>query len=136
MKLFILTYISIITALSLFLFNDNDKELKESIKRGYDIYNDFCVTCHLPNGEGVENTFPPLAKADYLLKNREESIRGVKFGQQGEIVVNGVTYNNTMPAMGLDDEEIADVMNYILNSWGNKGKDIVTPEEVSKIQKK
>ncbi len=134
MKFIILAYISIVTALSLFLFND--KELKESIKRGADIYNDFCVTCHLPNGEGVENTFPPLAKADYLLKNREESIRGVKFGQQGEIVVNGVTYNNTMPAMGLDDEEIADVMNYILNSWGNKGKDIVTPEEVSKIQKK
>ncbi|GGW30822.1 c-type cytochrome [Arenibacter certesii] len=134
MKFIIITYISALITLTLFL--SQDKALEESIKRGADIYSDFCVTCHLPNGKGVEKTFPPLAKSDYLLKNREESIRGIKFGQQGEIVVNGITYNNTMPAMGLDDEEIADVMNYILNSWGNKGKDFVTPEEVSKIQKK
>lgn len=133
MKFILFSYISALITLFIFLFQD--KELEESIKRGADIYSDFCVTCHLPNGKGVEKTFPPLAKSDYLLKNREESIRGVKFGQQGEIVVNGITYNNTMPAMGLDDEEIADVMNYILNSWGNKGKDIVTPKEVSKIQK-
>jgi mono/diheme cytochrome c family protein len=134
MKLIILTYISSIILLSLFLFQD--KELEESIKRGANIYNDFCVTCHLPNGEGVKKTFPPLAKSDFLLNKREESIRGIKFGQQGEIVVNGITYNNTMPAMGLEDEEIADVMNYILNSWGNKSKKPVTPEEVSKIAKK
>ncbi|MCM4169065.1 Cytochrome c6 [Arenibacter antarcticus] len=134
MKLVVLIYISTIISLSVFLFQD--KELEESIKRGADIYSDFCVTCHLPNGQGVKKTFPPLAKSDYLLQKREESIRGIKFGQQGEIVVNGITYNNTMPTMGLDDGEIADVMNYILNSWGNKSKALVTPEEVSKIVKK
>ncbi|WP_396603264.1 c-type cytochrome [Algibacter sp. R77976] len=109
--------------------------LKESITRGSEIYTDFCMNCHLPNGEGIENTFPPLAKSDYLMKNREKSIRGIKYGQSGEIIVNGVTYNSTMVAPGLSDDEVADVMNYITNSWGNKNENIVTEEEVSKIKK-
>tara|TARA_R110000796_G_scaffold21226_1_gene62588 strand:+ start:9954 stop:10358 length:405 start_codon:yes stop_codon:yes gene_type:complete len=129
MKLLLLSYISCISLLTFFLFQD--KELEESISRGADIYSDFCINCHMANGEGVEKTFPPLAKSDFLLNKREESIRGVKYGQQGYILVNGVTYNNIMPPMGLEDEEIADVMNYILNSWGNKSDSIVTPEEVS-----
>ena len=109
--------------------------LKESIARGSEIYTNFCMNCHLPNGEGIENTFPPLAKSDYLMKNREKSIRGIKYGQSGEIIVNGVTYNSTMVAPGLSDDEVADVMNYITNSWGNKNENIVTEEEVSKIKK-
>jgi len=129
MKLLLLSYISCISLLTFLLFQD--KELEESISRGADIYSDFCINCHMANGEGVEKTFPPLAKSDFLLNKREESIRGVKYGQQGYILVNGVAYNNIMPPMGLEDEEIADVMNYILNSWGNKSDSIVTLEEVS-----
>ncbi|NNE78409.1 MAG: cytochrome c [Pricia sp.] len=105
------------------------------MERGSEIYADFCVTCHMANGEGVANTFPPLAESDYLMNNREASIHGVKYGQQGEIVVNGVTYNNVMAPMGLEDEEIADVMNYVMNSWGNTSKEMVTIEEVEAIQK-
>lgn len=133
MKLFLIGYIAVVSILSITLFQDN--ELKKSIERGSEVYADFCVTCHLPKGEGVANTFPPLAKSDYLLKNREASIRGIKYGQSGEILVNGVTYKGVMPAMGLSDEEVADVMNYILNSWGNTSKKIVTIEEVSLISK-
>jgi mono/diheme cytochrome c family protein len=106
------------------------------MQRGSEIYSDFCVTCHLPKGEGVVNTFPPLAGADYLMDNREASIRGVKYGQQQEIVVNGVTYSTAMPDPGLEDEEIADVMNYILNSWGNTSEEIVTVEEVEGVAEK
>jgi mono/diheme cytochrome c family protein len=87
------------------------------------------------NGEGVENTFPPLAKSDYLINNQEASIRGIKFGQKGEITVNGIKYNGNMAPMGLDDKEIADVTNYINNSWGNTNDKIVTEEEVSGIKK-
>lgn len=108
-----------------------DKELSESINRGKVIYADFCVTCHLENGEGVEYTFPPLAKSDYLANNREASIRGVKYGQRGEITVNGKVYNNTMMPMGLEDQEIADVLNYVMNSWGNSQESAVTAEEVA-----
>ncbi|NNE15009.1 MAG: cytochrome c [Saprospiraceae bacterium] len=108
--------------------------LKESIKRGEEVYADFCKVCHMPTGEGMKGVFPPLAKADYLLNNREESIKAVKNGQKGEIVVNGATYNGLMAPLGLDDEEVADVMNYILNSWGNSSDKMVTEEEVSKVE--
>ena len=109
--------------------------LQESIKRGKEIYTDFCITCHLPNGEGVEKVYPPLAKSDYLTNHRKESIKGIKYGQQGEIIVNGKTYNGVMAPLGLGDDEVADVMNYILNSWGNSCDKMVTEEEVSKIKK-
>ena len=105
------------------------------MQRGSEIYYDFCVTCHMEQGEGVPKTFPPLAKSDYLMENREESIRGIKFGQSGELIVNGETYNSVMAPLGLEDEEIADVMNFILNSWGNSSKDMVITEEVAEINK-
>ena len=76
MKFIICSYLLIVSGLTFFLIQD--KELKESIQRGKNIYTDFCITCHLETGEGVENTFPPLAKSDYLMNNREASIKGVK----------------------------------------------------------
>ena len=133
MKVFFSIYTIAVFCLSSTLFQDNT--LKESMERGKEIYTDFCVTCHLEKGEGVATVFPPLAESDYLMKNREASIRGIKYGQQGEIVVNGVTYNSAMASLGLEDEEIADVMNYISNSWGNSSDKIVTTEEVASVSK-
>jgi len=133
MKTFIFLYLASITGFSIYFFQD--PALEESMQRGSEIYADFCVTCHLEKGEGVANTFPPLAESDYLTKNREESIRGVKYGQQGEILVNGVTYNSVMAPLGLEDEEVADVMNFVMNSWGNTQDKMVTLEEVEAIQK-
>ncbi len=134
MKVFIIVYLAIV---SFVFFNiQQDPELKESIERGAVIYEDFCVTCHLASGEGLKGTFPPLAKSDYLLNNREASIRGIKYGQKGEIIVNGEKYNSFMAPLGLSDDEVADVMNYILNSWGNTSDKMVTEKEVSKVEKK
>ncbi|WP_297696428.1 cytochrome c [uncultured Eudoraea sp.] len=133
MKFLVSSYLLIVSCLAYFMMQD--KELKESMQRGKEIYTDFCITCHLANGEGVENTFPPLAKSDYLINNRESSIKGVKYGQRGPLVVNGVTYDNTMMPLGLENEEIVDVMNYVLNSWGNSGAEMVTLEEVNTILK-
>jgi mono/diheme cytochrome c family protein len=110
-----------------------EDELSKSMARGKVVYEELCVTCHLADGKGIPSVFPPLAGADYLMKNQKESIRAIKFGQQGEITVNGTTYNNVMAPQGLSDAEIADVMNYILNSWGNKGQ-MVTVEEVGKVK--
>lgn len=131
MKNIIVFYFGSVICVSLFLFQD--PELEASIERGSEIYLDFCVTCHKGNGEGVAHTYPPLAKSDFLMSNREKSIRGIKYGQQGELVVNGVTYNNVMDRLGLEDDEVADVMNFILNSWGNSSDDMVTEEEVALI---
>ena len=122
-----------------FLFSCNNDptpspELKKSMERGAEVYEGFCMSCHLSEGQGEPNAFPPLADSDYLMNKREESIRAVKYGLSGEITVNGITYNSAMASFGLSDDEVADVMNYILNSWGNEDGDMVTASEVSKIQ--
>lgn len=129
MKLFFIGYLLLLPFTSFFLYQDTP--LQQSMQRGKEVYADFCVTCHMDNGEGVPMVFPPLAKSDFLIHNRTESIRGVKYGQSGELVVNGITYNSMMMDMGLEDEEVADVMNYILNSWGNSSEHLVSPEEVA-----
>lgn len=114
--------------------NQQDPMLKKSMTRGKTVYTDFCISCHLPNGKGVPRAFPPLANSDYLMNNRMESIKAIKFGQSGEIVVNGQTYNSVMSPLGLENDEIADVMNYITNSWGNSNEKLITEDEVSKIE--
>ncbi|MBJ2175422.1 cytochrome c [Aureibaculum sp. A20] len=103
--------------------------------RGVIIYEDFCMNCHLVDGEGVKNVIPPLAASDFLMKKRSESLKVVKFGQSGKMVVNGKTYNGSMAAMGLTNQEIADVMNYITNSFGNSNAIKFTEQEVLKIEK-
>ena len=110
--------------------------LKESIIRGEKIYAANCQSCHMPAGEGITGTFPPLAKSDYLMKDQKRAIRSVLHGVSGEITVNGVKYNMDMPAQDyLSDAEVADVLNYVQNSWGNKAK-AVTPAQVKAERKK
>lgn len=112
-----------------------DKELEKSIARGKEIYNDNCITCHMAKGEGVPEAFPPLAESDYFADSTELAIRAIKFGLQGPIKVNGEEYDNQMPETGLAPEEIADVMNYILNSWGNEAKEgMITKEMVEGVE--
>ncbi len=112
-----------------------DPQLKDSYERGKLVYNDLCITCHMSNGKGAPKVFPPLAKSDYLKENQEASIKGIKKGMSGKIVVNGITYNSVMAPLGLSNEEVADVMNYIHNSWGNNYGKIITAEDVIKVIK-
>ena len=111
------------------------KPLEQSIADGEEIYNDFCIQCHLNTGEGVSGVFPPLAKSDFLVNNIEISIKGLKYGMSGPIVVNGEEYDGVMEDQGLGDDEIADVLNYILNSWGNQYNEIITLEQVASVKK-
>lgn len=115
--------------------NTLDPQLKDSYERGKAVYNDLCITCHMSNGEGAPKAFPPLAQSDYLKNNQEASIKGAKKGISGKIVVNGITYNSVMTPLGLSDEEVADVMNYINNSWGNNYGKMITAEDVIKVIK-
>lgn len=112
-----------------------DPALKESISRGAEVYNNFCASCHLASGEGIQGTFPPLAKSDWLTDKRKETIHTVKYGLSGPIKVNGEEYDNLMPALGLTDEEVADVLNYISHSWENSVEEPFTKEEVASIEK-
>lgn len=108
--------------------------LQKSMARGKEVYTDFCIQCHMATGKGNGTTFPPLDGSDWLKKKRTESIHAVKYGQKGEILVNQKKFNGIMPPMGLSDEEIADVMNYVSNSWTNKSKKMVTSKEVALIK--
>lgn len=119
---------------SYYPLNQSNNDLTKSIERGYDVYADFCIQCHLGNGKGSE-TVPPLAGSDWLVNKRKESIHAVKYGQSGPIKVNGKNYNAMMSPLGLTDEEVADVMNYVMNSWGNKQSKMVTVSEVKAIKK-
>jgi mono/diheme cytochrome c family protein len=109
--------------------------MQASINRGKDIYTDFCLQCHLATGKGDGVNFPPIDGSDWLLKKRKQSIHAVKYGQTGEVIVKGKKFNNIMPELGLENQEVADVMNYIMNSWSNKQKKIVTVEEVKAVIK-
>lgn len=131
MKAFFGLYPIGLATLILILFQE--KTLEQSIEDGAEIYQDFCVQCHLPNGEGVPDVFPPLNKSDYLLKNPEKSIAALKFGLQGPITVNGIQYNGNMADQGLYDDEIADVMNYILHAWDNKTDVFIKTKDVESI---
>ena len=133
MKILSLCYFILVGALSFHLFQEKTKA--QSIKSGAEIYQDFCVQCHMTNGKGVSGVFPPLQASDYLLNNIDLSIAGIKYGLKGKIVVNDVEYEGVMNKQGLDDEEIADVMNYILNQWGNSSEAFITQMHVERVQK-
>lgn len=112
---------------------EHSPEMAESIRRGAKIYNNFCATCHLGSGQGIANAFPPLKDSDWLKEKRKASISAVKNGLKGPIEVNGEEYNSVMTDLGLTDQEVADVMNYIFTAWGNDIEPLVTVEEVEEL---
>ena len=128
--------------------NDTSKSLPTwlgaQIDSGKEIYmkaapgGGLCFTCHQPNGQGISGQFPPLAGSDWVLGEKERLIKISIHGLMGEIEVNGVKYNNVMappgiPPGSLTDQQIADVLTYIRNDWGNSAS-AVSPEEVATVR--
>ncbi|MDJ0813613.1 MAG: cytochrome c [Woeseiaceae bacterium] len=102
--------------------------------RGESVYYANCVACHLPAGTGLEGAFPPLAGSDYLEGDRSRVIATILYGRQGPITVNGVEYNGVMPKFAhLNDAEVAAVVTYIFQSWGND-LPAMGPEEVAAVR--
>lgn len=135
MKYFLSLSLTLVVSLSFFSFQKKSKfDLQASIGRGKEIYNTYCMSCHQELGEGIEGIYPPLAKSDYLMADKNRSIIQVLKGASGEMTVNGKVYNLEMIGFDLSAEETSDVLNYIRNSFGNKG-DAVTPAEVAKLKK-
>jgi len=103
-------------------------ELLKSMAKGKETYSTYCQSCHMEQGEGLEGVFPPLAKSDYLMADKKRTIRQIINGISGPIKVNGISYEGEMPGYPLSDEEVADLMNFIRNSFGNKGGATTTAE--------
>lgn len=112
-----------------------NKSVPEQIKAGKELFGRTCFACHQSEGQGVPNAFPPLAKSDYLNANTDRAISAVLHGLSGEIKVNGKKYNNVMTSQNLTDEEVADVLTYVYNSWGNN-KTVVSPALVKTVRSK
>jgi nitrite reductase (NO-forming) len=107
---------------------------EQRVAAGAVLYNGTCSVCHQQNGAGLEGVFPPLANSDYLMADTERAIAVVLNGLTGEVVVNGNTFNSVMPPMSqLNDDEIANILTFALNNWGNDG-DTVSAEEVAAVR--
>ena len=108
--------------------------MDEVMARGEAVYLANCSACHQPTGQGLPGAFPPLAQSDYLNRDRSEVLRVAMFGLSGPITVNDVEYNAVMPSLGyLTDQELADAMTYVLNSWGNSFA-AVSADEVAALR--
>ena len=102
---------------------------------GKQVYLKTCIVCHQPNGKGIPNQIPPLAGSDFLAANKTEVIRTVIHGRSGEVLVNGKKYTGIMiPQGNLTDEQIAGVLTYVRQNWGNSGE-VVTADEVQRERK-
>ena len=104
------------------------------VERGKQVYLQTCFVCHQVGGEGVPGQIPPLISSDYLMSDKDRSIRAVLQGLSGEIVVNNQKFNGVMiPLNYLPDDQIANVLTYVRNSFGNSGE-AVTVEEVRRVR--
>jgi nitrite reductase (NO-forming) len=105
------------------------KTLPQQIKAGKELFGGTCFACHQSEGQGIPTVFPPLAKSDYLNANPTRAIKAVLHGLSGAITVNGAKYNSVMTSQNLSDEEIANTLTYVYDSWGNN-KTRITAEMV------
>lgn len=108
--------------------------LKASMERGKEVYTGNCLSCHMENGKGLPGSFPTLVNKEYVGGDKKKLIGIVLNGLEGEINVDGQSYNNVMAAYEyFSDEQVADVLTYIRNSFGNKYAS-VTPAEVKAVR--
>lgn len=111
--------------------------LKTSITRGQAVYEKLCLTCHQADGSGVPNLNPPLTRNPWTMGPKTVLIEQVLRGSSGKVEIDGDTFNNTMPPLSslLTDQQIADVLTYVRNNFGNNGS-AVTAGEVKVLRAK
>jgi len=103
--------------------------LRQYKVEGAKIYATYCQACHQQDGKGLANLYPPLAGSDYLLEDLPRATCIIKNGQNKEIVVNGQTYNQMMPANPISNLEVAEVLTFITNTWGNE-KGLISVKDI------
>ncbi len=95
-------------------------EFKRYYSAGVEVYQSHCQNCHGANGEGLSSLIPPLTDSVYLKNNKAALACAIKSGLKGAIIIKGKTFDDVMPANELTTMELAQVITYVGNSFGNK----------------
>ena len=107
---------------------------EQRVSAGRVLYNGTCSVCHQQDGQGLAGVFPPLANSDYLMADTRRAIEVVLNGLTGPVTVNGSDFNSVMPPMSqLNDDEIANILTFALNSWGNEDGE-VSSKDVAEVR--
>lgn len=108
---------------------------EDYMKKGKKVYDRVCLVCHQSDGSGVPNMHPPITESESVSGNTDSLIVLILEGMKGPVVVKGERYNSIMPPLkdALDNQEIADLINYLRNSFGNSGE-FVKPEDVAAMR--
>ena len=123
---------------------NTSKDLAKAYPRGVALFKSTCQTCHGPDGNGIQSLAPPLNRSEWVNGDKDKLASIVLFGLTGPVQVNGKLYkapeiNGDMPGIGtndaLGDEDIAQLLSFIRNSWGNKAGE-VTAADVGRIRSK
>ena len=115
-------------------------EARELFSDGVEVYarEGHCGTCHQPDGKGLPHSgFPPLDKSKWVTGNKERLIKLTLHGLHGPITVKGKDYPGHVPMTAfkdmLDDKEVASVLTFVRNAYGNSAS-MVSPDEVAKVR--
>ena len=128
-KIIITGILCLLAAVYMFAQTKKQPSSQASIKRGQKVYETTCIVCHQKNGRGVPRLNPPLVKTEYVLGDKSRLVQIVLKGLNQPIEVEGETYNNIMPSFAqLTDEQIADVLTYVRNSFGNKASAVTVAQ--------
>ena len=107
----------------------SSKSIEERIASGESLYAAHCSACHQASGTGLAGAFPPLAESSYLADGPATAVDAVLNGLSGPITVNGTDYNAVMPNLSyLGDSDVADIVTFVMNSWGNPGGEVSSGE--------
>ena len=129
-----LVAIAVVCSISLTTMGQKRTELQSSIARGKAVFENTCLACHQADASGVPNLAPPLIKTSFVLGDKTKLINIVLNGLK-DVEIDGERYDNPMPAFDyLTDNEVADVLTYVRNSFSNKAGG-VKAEEVSIVRK-
>ncbi len=130
MKQILVFAVVVFVAFSFTSFDVQQPGLKASVARGKKVYDLYCLACHQDDGAGVPRMNPPLAKTKWVLGDKKQLVTIVLKGLNGgEIEIDGDKFHNPMASHAfLKDQEIADVLTYIRNSFGNKASAIAATE--------
>jgi len=101
------------------------------------VYDALCLNCHQPEGKGLPGVYPSIAESDWVKGDPARLIKIVLHGLTGTVKVNGSEFKQLtpipMPPMGLDDQQMADVLSYVRANFGNKAE-ALTPTQVKQVR--